>query len=287
MVPGATSPFPLPAHDCDPATALDPAFAAAFWGAVRDARHSGEPCRVDFRQYSCGTESCFEVWLAPAAGRELTGVVCDVTAAMPMPMPAAVGASAREETYQRVISDLRAVTHKLQAERDKLLELATCDYLTEVWNRQAIFVLLEKALASARRAGRPVTIIMADIDGFKAINDRLGHPAGDQVLREVARRFRSCVRLSDEVGSYGGEEFLFLLPECGVPAAIARAEQFRLAIGGEPIMVDEQALGVTCSFGLYTVHGGCYDGDEAVHRADSALYSAKKSGRNCCVSLHE
>jgi diguanylate cyclase (GGDEF)-like protein len=289
IVPGASAPFPLPARDTASARGVGPDFASAFWRAVRHARGSGEPCCVDFTDCGDGVERWYQVWLAPAHARELIGVVCDITAGT----RTAFAQSAREETYLRVIADLRAETHKLQAERDKLLELATSDYLTGVWNRQAIFVLLEKALASARRASRPVTIIMADIDKFKGINDRLGHPAGDEVLREVARRFHSCVRLSDEVGRYGGEEFLFLLPGCSEPAALSRAEQFRLAIDCAPFLVDGRPLHVTCSFGLYTVRGGSADADadadadEAVYRADAALYSAKNLGRNCCVSLHE
>jgi diguanylate cyclase (GGDEF)-like protein len=128
---------------------------------------------------------------------------------------------------------------------------------------------------------------MADIDRFKSINDRLGHPAGDAVLKEIARRLQVCVRRSDEVGRFGGEEFLILLPGCGAQAAMVRAEQFRAAIGSEPILAAGEQLHVTCSFGLHSVNSGAYDGDEAVSKADAALYRAKRMGRDRCVAMHE
>jgi diguanylate cyclase (GGDEF)-like protein len=186
-----------------------------------------------------------------------------------------------------MITALWEATQQLQVERDRLLRLATRDCLTGVWNRQAIFDLLRKALARAQRESRPVTVIMADIDRFKSINDRFGHPAGDAVLQEVARRLQACVRRSDEVGRFGGEEFLILLPGCSARAAMARAEHFRVAIGSKPIPFAGGQLHVTCSFGLHSVSGRTYDGDEAISKADAALYQAKRMGRDRCVALHE
>jgi len=186
----------------------------------------------------------------------------------------------RDEGAQRMIADLREEARRLRAERDALLRLATKDSLTGVWNRRTIFELLSKALARARRDRRPVAVLMADLDEFKSINDRLGHLVGDAVLREAARRLCSCVRRSDEVGRYGGEEFLIVLPGCGGQAALARAEQFRAAVGGTPIHFAGGAVNVTCSFGLHSVMNGGYDRDEFMRKADAALYRAKRLGRD-------
>jgi len=199
--------------------------------------------------------------------------------------PQAVGESdgpmvAREEEAQRMIADLREEARRLRSERDALLRLATKDSLTGVWNRRAIFELLAKALARARRDSRPVAVLMADLDEFKSINDRLGHLVGDAVLREAARRLCSCVRRSDEVGRYGGEEFLIVLPGCGGQAALARAEQFRAAVGGTPIRFAGGSVNVTCSFGLHSVMAGVCDRDEFMRKADAALYRAKRLGRD-------
>jgi diguanylate cyclase (GGDEF)-like protein len=199
----------------------------------------------------------------------------------PQAVPEIVGRMlARDEDAERIIADLREEARRLRAERDALLRLATKDSLTGVWNRRAIFELLAKALARARRDSRPVAVLMADLDNFKSINDHLGHLVGDAVLREAARRLCSCVRRSDEVGRYGGEEFLIVLPGCVGQAALARAEQFRVAVGGTPILSAEGKIHVTCSFGLHSVIDTGYDRDEFVRKADAALYQAKRLGRN-------
>jgi diguanylate cyclase (GGDEF)-like protein len=120
-----------------------------------------------------------------------------------------------------------------------------------------------------------------DIDDFKAINDTFGHPAGDEVLRVVATRLRAGVRPLDAVGRYGGDEFLAVMPEAGITAAVQAGERIRLAISRMPIHFDQHEIPVTCSIGC-TASGDASSDDlnALIQRADRALYQAKSSGRS-------
>jgi diguanylate cyclase (GGDEF)-like protein len=168
-----------------------------------------------------------------------------------------------------------AVRHVAQ-----LKKLATRDGLTSEWNRRAIFQLLATELEQAKRKSGSVAVIMIDVDEFKRINDKYGHPVGDQVLREVARRLRSGTRASDQLGRYGGEEFLIILPNCGRLDAIARAEALRRTVERQSISVGVQNIDITCSFGVTGTKQDSYDLQQLLREADAALYEAKQSGRN-------
>src|SRR6185436_3215285 len=106
--------------------------------------------------------------------------------------------------------------------------------------------------ARAKRSRTPLSIVMADIDHFKSVNDRFGHPGGDEVLREVARRLQATFRKEDAVGRYGGEEFVALAVGCEGADAIALAERFRQAVERDPFTVGSQCLHVTTSVGVVT-----------------------------------
>jgi diguanylate cyclase (GGDEF)-like protein len=121
---------------------------------------------------------------------------------------------------------------------------------------------------------------MADLDHFKQINDGFGHPAGDAVLREVARRMTSVLRASDAMGRYGGEEFLAVLSGTDGAGALRVAERLRQTISGEPIRVGTVELDVTCSFGVAVSRSGHTTVEALVAAADAALYRAKRAGRN-------
>ena len=124
--------------------------------------------------------------------------------------------------------------------------------------------------------------MMCDIDHFKKVNDQNGHAAGDDVLREVARRLHSSVRSYDMVGRYGGEEFLVVLNKCDPSSAVARAENLRNAIASKPILLPAKSLAVTISIGVaLTTDFPNRDADDILHAADMALYAAKQAGRNC------
>ena len=157
---------------------------------------------------------------------------------------------------------------------------ATHDSLTGVWNRAGIMDLLDGELLRARREGTQVGVLMADIDHFKNVNDVYGHPAGDAVLREVAKRVSASVRLYDYVGRYGGEEFLIVLPGCGTEAA-RHAERIRAEASCEPISTGQEMITVTLSLGAAVSSDGANNNVDALIRAaDAALYRAKRAGRN-------
>jgi diguanylate cyclase (GGDEF)-like protein len=164
--------------------------------------------------------------------------------------------------------------------QEALKEQALKDSLTGVWNRRALFDLLERELYRSQRDRVPVTVVMIDMDHFKSINDTYGHQTGDDVLREAAGRILSAMRPYDFVGRYGGEEFLVILPSCSHHNGVRRAEDFRLAIAERPVPTSRGPLEVTCSLGV-----AFYDflvlPEEFIHRADAALYRAKAAGRNC------
>jgi len=185
-----------------------------------------------------------------------------------------------EELIAAKTSEVRTALEAAEAARESLRDQATHDFLTGIWNRRAIFEILDDQIQRCEREQRPLAIIMADIDHFKNINDTWGHPVGDQVIREVALRICRGVRRDDAVGRFGGEELLILLPGCGLNEAMDRAEALRIATCGTPFEVDGLSLPVSCSFGLAHIHPGTTSA-EIVGEADAALYLAKRDGRNC------
>jgi two-component system cell cycle response regulator len=170
---------------------------------------------------------------------------------------------------------------ELVAAREALREQATHDPLTRVWNRYAILETLNRELTRARREGSSVAVIMTDVDHFKQVNDTYGHLAGDAVLRQVAGRMQAGLRAYDQVGRYGGEEFLIVLPGASGANAAHLAGRLRLEIAGEPAVAGDVRIGVTASFGVAaTSHGGGCSPETLIRLADEALYRAKAAGRN-------
>jgi diguanylate cyclase (GGDEF)-like protein len=146
--------------------------------------------------------------------------------------------------------------------------------------------LLEQQLHASRRSGRPFGVILSDIDGFKAINDTFGHDAGDQALREVAGVLRRSRRAQDTAARWGGEEFLFLLPDTDPAGARDAAERLRRAIEAAGLTIAGKPLPLTMTFGLTTASGAGTI-DAVIRRADRALYQGKAQGRNRVVSEEE
>ncbi|HZQ53638.1 MAG TPA: diguanylate cyclase [Bryobacteraceae bacterium] len=167
----------------------------------------------------------------------------------------------------------------LQA-REELRERANKDLLTMLPNRAAISVTLEQEFARCHRDHRTVGVILLDIDHFKRINDTYGHFAGDAVLRETATRLRGNMRPYDQVGRYGGEEFLVVLPNCDLEQAAAQAERMRSKLQATSMLVDGAELTITASFGVTVSDGSERTPDVFIRVADEALYRAKAEGRN-------
>jgi diguanylate cyclase (GGDEF)-like protein len=159
-------------------------------------------------------------------------------------------------------------------------QLSITDGLTGVWNRRYLELTLRKEIERAQRFGRPISVLMIDIDRFKRVNDRLGHRRGDEVLVEVTRRLIGELRANiDVVGRYGGEEFVVILPE--TPAAGSRvvAEKIRSAVRDEPFRGPED-VSVTISVGVATYPEDAASAEDLIQAADTAMYRAKAAGRD-------
>jgi len=171
--------------------------------------------------------------------------------------------------------------NELLAAREIFQAKAAHDSLTGLLNHEEILGTLDKELARSEREGGCVSIIMADIDHFKMVNDMYGHLAGDTVLRITAKKMHSMERAYDSIGRYGGEEFLFVLPECCTECATAFAERLRSCISIDSIDTSEGKIPITISLGVATSHkDGRMDEISLVKAADKALYKAKENGRN-------
>jgi len=185
---------------------------------------------------------------------------------------------ARLRTGQRILH----LEDRLVEAREEMRFKATHDALTGLWNRGVITDLLNRELARARRERKSTALLLCDIDHFKNVNDTYGHPVGDEVLREVARRLLAAVRSYDFVGRYGGEEFLIVLNNCDPASALGRAEQMRAAIANRDVITDRGPIAVTMSVGLLqTADWGDLRAEIHLTQVDAALYAAKTAGRNC------
>ncbi|MDQ4126119.1 MAG: diguanylate cyclase, partial [Actinomycetota bacterium] len=166
--------------------------------------------------------------------------------------------------------------------------LSITDGLTGVWNRRYFLMQFPQALAAAQRFQRPFSVLMLDLDTFKAINDTHGHQRGDAVLVEFAKRVTRVIREVDTFARYGGEEFICLLSETDLHGARTTAEKILDAIRSEPFgMPGEQPLTITVSIGVasYPLHGDTYKA--LVGAADKALYRAKQEGRDRVCTASE
>jgi diguanylate cyclase (GGDEF)-like protein len=184
------------------------------------------------------------------------------------------------ELRARVRAALR--TKHLQ---DLLRKYALIDPLTELPNRRALDERLQQEWAKLVRHGGHLSLIMADLDQFKTINDQFGHPDGDEVLRQVARLLAEGCRESDTPARYGGDEFAVIAPETTAQDAADFAERLRKRICSRPLEVRGKALEVTASFGVAD-NNGPKSPEQLVQAADQALYRAKSAGRNCVRELN-
>jgi two-component system, cell cycle response regulator len=188
------------------------------------------------------------------------------------------------EITPRVLERSIRYSLKLGEAMRELRRLATRDALTGLLNRRAFDAVLSGEVDRARRLGRPLALVVLDLDHFKAVNDTRGHPAGDAVLSAVARVLEAGVRSIDKVARLGGEEFAVLLMETDAPDALVVARRLVEAVRGRPVGLAEGGeLAVTVSAGVAGLAGYGESGAALLTSADKALYAAKHGGRNRAV----
>jgi two-component system, cell cycle response regulator len=164
---------------------------------------------------------------------------------------------------------------------EEIYRLTIIDGLTEVHNKRYLMEFLDRELARSSRHDRPLSLIMIDIDRFKAINDQHGHLGGDFTLRELAIRIKASVRKEELFARYGGEEFTAVLPETPLEGALIVADRMLKVVNQTPFLFEDKTFGVTISAGIVTTQGepGITPID-LLRRADEKLYQAKEQGRN-------
>jgi diguanylate cyclase (GGDEF)-like protein/PAS domain S-box-containing protein len=170
--------------------------------------------------------------------------------------------------------------HEVLALQEQLHEQAIRDALTGLYNRLPLNEFFDREMSLAKRHSRPISIVMADIDHFKAVNDTFGHLAGDEVLRVFASLIRNSYRASDICCRYGGEEFLVLLPGMTHETARSRTELLREALAAASIAYGESSICVTATFGIATYPQHADTREALIAIADQALYEGKREGRN-------
>jgi diguanylate cyclase (GGDEF)-like protein len=179
------------------------------------------------------------------------------------------------------VRELSEAQTDLMSELDDLRQKAMLDSMTQVWNREAILEILERELARTVREQQPISVIMADVDHFKDINDTFGHTAGDGALHGVAACMRASVRPYDAIGRYGGEEFLIVLGNCDERRSMTIADRIRRRIETTRLGTPAGTLSLTVSLGLASnVDGDEVDALTLIRTADGALYDAKAARRN-------
>ena len=161
-----------------------------------------------------------------------------------------------------------------------IFDLLTRDGLTEAYNKRKFDEELDREFARSRRYSRPLSLILFDVDHFKAVNDEHGHVAGDFVLKQICERVAGCIRVEQVFARIGGEEFAILCPETEAASAARLAEKLRTKIAEEPCRTSKGAIPVTCSFGIAQCETDTASGSELCEAADRALYESKNGGRN-------
>ncbi len=193
----------------------------------------------------------------------------------------------RNEMQARVRTQIKRkrFSDKLRNQIDESAEMAIMDSLTGLYNRRYMESHMRTLVHEAIQRGKPLSILVADIDFFKAVNDAHGHDAGDEVLKDFAHRLRDNIRGIDLACRLGGEEFVVMMPDTDLAKAYNVGERLRQCIANEPFLISQgKQLTITSSVGLAALEGVEDTPDALLKRADQALYSAKRDGRNRVVT---
>jgi diguanylate cyclase (GGDEF)-like protein len=253
-------------------------FVVLGFGALR---MSGRQAGLVWTYATLGLTYLFEftdkpIGLPMATSAERTlALLCIVSALGRFAFTGLYGSSMREMLYKR--------GQELKQAHTRIEELAQIDELTGALNRRYIMRVLSEELTRAQRSTEPCSIAIIDLDLFKRINDRFGHPAGDEVLRSFAIAASANIRSIDRFGRYGGEEFLLVLPRASKEQAAAAVNRLREIISDLSWTTISDGLVVTMSAGVAQIRSDEAP-DEILARADAALYRAKDAGRNCVMS---
>jgi len=223
----------------------------------------------------------------PAQLQEASPDLTELTRALARSQQEAQAARRRIATLAEINSRLEQIVAQLAQKEMQARDFAYHDELTGLPNRRLLRDRLDQALAQGARQHRQVVLLLLDLDGFKTINDQLGHTAGDKVLQAVAERLSASIRAADTVCRYGGDEFVIMLPEVDQPSladAVAAKVRARL---GEPCYIDGYEICVTASIGtvVYPANGQTYE--ELIRQADAALYCAKTGSSGVSITAFQ
>ena len=180
------------------------------------------------------------------------------------------------KTLMVEIDDLRAEVGRLKFKLNEAQGLADMDVLAPVLNRRAFLREIKRVAAFAQRYGSPASLVFFDLDGFKSVNDRFGHAAGDEALKAVAERLLSNVRETDVVGRIGGDEFAVLLVQADQQTASAKADTLAAAVSGTPVQFGEWSAPLHISYGVREIEPGA-DPEVALAEADASMFLRKRT----------
>ncbi|MBF0469989.1 MAG: diguanylate cyclase [Gammaproteobacteria bacterium] len=189
-----------------------------------------------------------------------------------------------EKYQQNLERQVKERTHELAEANQRLSYFATTDPLTNILNRRSLFEYGERDLTRARRNGQPISVLMMDLDHFKAINDNYGHAAGDAVLIAFTTSVQETLRESDLFARYGGEEFLLLLTDTDIDGASKLGEKIRQAVERQVVHFGDQQIRITISIGIAALNDREESLESIISRSDRELYRAKIMGRNRCCT---
>ncbi|WP_426014710.1 GGDEF domain-containing protein [Caulobacter sp. DWR2-3-1b2] len=180
------------------------------------------------------------------------------------------------KTLMVEIDDLRAEVGRLKFKLNEAQGLADMDVLAPVLNRRAFLREIKRVAAFAQRYGSPASLVFFDLDGFKSVNDRFGHAAGDEALKAVAERLLANVRETDVVGRIGGDEFAVLLVQADQQTAMAKADTLAAAVSGTPVQFGEWSAPLHISYGVREIEPGA-DPEVALAEADASMFLRKRT----------
>lgn len=191
-----------------------------------------------------------------------------------------------EQIQRELYLSLEQLNQELSIANTGLNKLARHDALTGLYNRRVLDEIMQKESSRSQRTKRGFGVAIADLDNFKLINDTYGHECGDKVLKEVSRLFLNGIRITDSVGRWGGEEFLFILTETTCQGAMIVIDRIREAVEEANILCRETSIKITITIGL-SFRGGGEGEEDMLSEADLALYEGKQTGKNKVVCYQE